>query len=430
VLIVASAYRPAIIADMHRARMLAWEMPKIGWDVEVLAPRATEVRQDVVEPDPDPFFAPDTPVHEVGSIARGVFEMLGSRTHAWRTLWPIRRFGGELLRSKRYDLVYFTTTTFVHCGLGPYWRRNFGIPFVLDFHDPWVRENTVETSRGLKSRLLARVAERMERAAVTNAAGLVSVSPRYIGVLERRYRRYAPHWLAPRRHAVIPFGARSGDLEAAAVQAGAGRTRDPLILVVRYVGAGGSIMARSFGLVCRALAGLRQRGELPDRLLRIELFGTTYDWRPGDGRLLESIAQSSGIDDLVREHPERVSYRRSLELLLEADGALVLGVDDRGYVPSKLLSYALSGKPLLASLRRDGPAYEQMQSASGMGHVIGFDPDGEASLAEAEQTMAKFLGEVADRRLFDRRTILEPFLAPGMAERHAELFDACVYPER
>jgi hypothetical protein len=430
VLIVVSAYRPAIIADMHRARMLAWEMPKIGWDVEVLAPGAAEVRQDVVEPDPDPFFAPDTPVHEVGSFARGVFEMLGSRTHAWRTLWPIRSLGAELLRSKRFDLVYFTTTTFLYFSLGPYWRRKFGIPFVLDFHDPWVRETAVETSRGVRSKLLARVAERMERSAVTNAAGVVSVSPRYIGVLERRYCRYAPRWLAPRRHAVIPFGARCSDMEAAAVLGAAGRTGDPSVRVVRYVGAGGAIMARSFSLVCRALAGLQQRGVLPHRLLRIELFGTTYGWRPGDDRLMESIARSSGVGELVREHPERVSYRRSLELLLGADGALVLGVDDHGYMPSKLLSYALSGKPLLASLRRDGPAYEQMQSAPGLGHVIGFDPDGEASLGDAEQTVARFLGEVAERRLFDRRAILEPFLAPVMAERHAELFDACVHPER
>ncbi len=38
VLIVTSTYAPAMIADMHRARHLAWELPKLGWQVEILAP--------------------------------------------------------------------------------------------------------------------------------------------------------------------------------------------------------------------------------------------------------------------------------------------------------------------------------------------------------------------------------------------------------
>ena len=38
VLIVTSTYAPAMIADMHRARQLAWELPKLGWQVEILTP--------------------------------------------------------------------------------------------------------------------------------------------------------------------------------------------------------------------------------------------------------------------------------------------------------------------------------------------------------------------------------------------------------
>ena len=37
---------------------------------------------------------------------------------------------------------------------------------------------------------------------------------------------------------------------------------------------------------------------------------------------------------------------------------------------------------------------------------------------------------VSERQFEEHRAILEPFLAPVMAERHAELFDACVHPER
>jgi hypothetical protein len=429
VLIVVSAWCPAMIADMQRARMLAWEMPALGWDVEILTPRASEVRQDVVEPDPDGFFAPDTPVHEVGSSARAVFEALGSRTHSWRTVLPMLREGSELLRSRRFDLVYFTTTTFVYFRLGPYWRRKFGVPFVLDFHDPWLKDDST-LARGWKSQATRSASARMERTAVEFAAGIVSVSPHYVATLERRYGACRPDWLAPGRHAVIPFGARDEDIAEARRRWVAPIANESRDIAIRYVGAGGTIMARSFRLLCRAIAALRSEGDATARTARIGLFGTTYNWKPGDATLLENVARSVGLSDLVGEHPERVSFRHSLELLLGCDGALVLGVDDDGYMPSKIFGYALPGKPLLASVRRDGPAYAQFESTRGLGHALWFDRDGEMPIHEATNTVGSFLRECAARRSFDRYRLLEPFLAPAMAQRHADLFDACVTTAR
>ncbi len=63
--------------------------------------------------------------------------------------------------------------------------------------------------------------------------------------------------------------------------------------------------------------------KLVDRF-RLRLFGTTYNWKPGERRLLAEIATQCGVGDLVEEHPARVSYRRSLEILTEGDGAVGL----------------------------------------------------------------------------------------------------------
>src|SRR5262249_38734290 len=107
VLLVVSAYRPAMIADMQRARLLAWDLPQLGWDVEVVVPRGAEVRPDVIEPEPAGFFAPGTPVHEAGSLPRGLLEAIGARNHGWRTLLPMLAHGTKLLRARRFDLVLF-----------------------------------------------------------------------------------------------------------------------------------------------------------------------------------------------------------------------------------------------------------------------------------------------------------------------------------
>jgi hypothetical protein len=427
VLVVVSAWCPAMIADMQRARMLAWEMPALGWDVEVLTPQASEIRQDVIEPDPTGFFAPGTPVHQVGSIARGAIEALGSRTHAWRTWLPMWLRGRELLRSARFDLIYFTTTTFIYFALGPRWYREFHVPYLLDFHDPWVKGNSAgDSHRSLRSKFAQRLAERMERAAVASARGIVSVSPRYLDELRKRYSTVEPAWLETGRHAVIPFGAREGDYQQAPADASRELSRCPAPVVLTYVGAGGAIMVRSFELICRAFAAARFRETSSVNRVLLELHGTTYGWRPEDRKVLEEVAQRTGIGDLVREHPERVAYRRSLELLRDSDGAIVLGVDDAGYMPSKLFSCALSGKPLLASLHRDSAAFSLFESTPELGQVLWFDGKGAMPIDDAARVVKGFLDRTAASETVDRRAMLEAFLAPRMARRHAELFAECL----
>src|SRR5262249_29387791 len=144
--------------------------------------------------------------------------------------------------------------------------------------------------------------------------------------------------------------------------------------------------------------------------VRIELYGTMLGWKEGDPRDLLDLACKHDVADLVTEHPKLISYRRSLELLLESDGALILGVDDRGYMPSKFFSYALSGKPVLAALRQDGPAFAQFKSMPELGHALWFGESGEMPLSEAAEIVSAFLHEVTARRTFDRRTMLESFL--------------------
>jgi hypothetical protein len=160
--------------------------------------------------------------------------------------------------------------------------------------------------------------------------------------------------------------------------------------------------------------------------IRIELYGTMLGWREGEPRHLAELACEQGLGDLITEHPGRISYRRSVELLVQSDGALVLGVDDAGYMPSKLFSYALSGKPLLASLRQDGPAFVEFQRRSGLGHAIWFGEFDEMPLPDATATVSAFLREVVTRRTFDRRRLVEPFLAATMARKHVALFEECL----
>ena len=423
VLIVTSSYASTMIADMHRARQLAWHLPSLGWNVDILCPDESYQPQSCLDPDGADFFAPDIPVCRVPQRLASLFRALGFGSIGPRAMIPMLYAGQRLLRQRRYDLIYFSTSQSSLFLLGPIWRRRFGIPFILDLHDPVYRDDA-EGPQGLKHRMSRALSRRVEASAACAAAGLISVSPRYLEQLRGRYADRNPPWLPDHRQAVIPFAVMPQDLQEAA------RTMRPQsadgIARITYVGTGGRLMARSFSLLCRALSHLRARRSGLLGRARFELYGTASPLG-GDLRShLADIARDEGVADIVSEDTSRVTYRRSLELLLQAEGALILGVDDAGYMPSKLFTYAYTGKPILASLHRDSPAFDTFQRIPNLGSALWFDSAGEMPIAAAADIIGAFLDDVLARRHADRDADLQAFLASAMARRHADMFAACL----
>jgi len=420
VLFVVSSYRPAMLADMQRARMLAWELPELGWNVEVLTPASTEVRQDALEPDPNSFFAPDTPIHAAGSLARGLFRAIGSSSPALRTLWPIAHRGSALLSTRRFNLVYFSTTTFSYFALGPFWRRKHGVPYVLDIQDPWVRDYGVSyttTKHTFKLQVSRFLAKPLEKFAVKGAAGLVSVSPSYIEQLRQRYP--SARCLREQRAVVIPFGATERDLSASSQNP----FHETSTLPIVYVGAGGSIMAKSFTHIIRLMRPLALATSPSNGRVMIFLYGTDGGWQAGMPKYLEDLAAAEGAADILREQPTRITYMASLRKILEAAGLLILGVDDPAYMPSKLFTYSLTGKPLLVCLHRNSQANLYFEKTPGIGHLIHFGGQPKEDEERDRENVRNFLSEVSERKSFDRRAILEPYLSLAAARRHAECFE-------
>ena len=415
-----------MIADMQRARQLAWELPGLGWEVEILAPDETFQPPSCLDRDSNEFFAPDTPVHFVKEFLPRLFRAAGLRSVGWRAFVPLLRKGNSLVGAGRYDLVYLSTANFPLFLLGPMWLKRHCVPFVLDFHDPGYREGASHPTwarPSWKHAVAHWLSRYIERRAVTNACGIISVSPNYLKELRRRYEAVNPDWLQNHRTRVIPFAASQRDLDIASSSAEHKRIPSNKKMIV-YVGSGGPIMYRSFSLLCRTLAFLRNEGLTLVEKMRIELYGTMRSWRSGQPPYLAEVAHESGVGDLIEERPSGVSYRRSLELLQESDGALVLGVDDAGYMPSKLFMYACSGKPLLAVLRNDGPACAEFVRNPTLGHALWFGPSGEMPSNAAGDVLKQFLCEVFRGQSFNRTGVLEPFLARAMACRHIELFDS------
>ncbi len=411
-----------MVADMHRVRHLAWELPALGWDVEVLFPGAAFQRPEIIEPSSAQFFNPATPCHEVAPHDYWFFRPLKIRSIGWRAFRPLRDAGDALLRGRRFDLVYISTANFTLFCLGRRWARKFNVPYVLDYHDPWVRDRIdyATTKHRLKQRVGAALARWMEPYAVRGAAGVVSVSPAYLDDLRRRYA--SAKCLQAGYCAAIPFAGSDRDFAAPdpPTTDNTGAQRE-----IIYVGAGGSIMAKSFAAICAALAAVRRSDPALVAALKVRLFGTYSHWQAGDPKPLQEIAAQYGLDDIVEELPSPITYRKSMELVQRSDGLLVLGVDNAGYVPSKLFTYALSGKPLLACFRSGTPPVRFFSEMPGLGTLLNFERNGGADIGEAIVATRGFLAQVNRRDTFNRRALIDAYLAPGMARRHAALFGKC-----
>jgi glycosyltransferase involved in cell wall biosynthesis len=418
-----------MIADMQRTRQLAWELPKLGWNVTVLSPAMQYQPPTCIDEDSAEFFPPGANVSLAPEFGRELFRIARIGNIGWRALWPMWVAGKRLLEQEHFDLVYFSTAHFALFALGRLWQRQFGVPYVLDLHDPIFKDDSrhpVWMRSRIKHRIGRVVSKLLEAHVMKAALGLVAVSPHYIDVLRRRYGAADPLWTRPGRAAVIPFSAMAGDLRLAAqgMKREARKSGPPYRIL--YVGVGGPVMMKSFKLFCKSLSQFRNRCPKQCEGIRIELFGTALGWKPGDPRTMADMAAEYGIGDIFSEEPGRVSYRRSVELLLQSDGALAFGVEDLGYMPSKLFSYALSGKPLLAVFHHEGPAYAQFHRLPNLGHALWFTEDSEIALEDAMTAVQAFVREVVARQSFDRRGDVAPFLAPAMACRHVELFEACV----
>ena len=429
VLVVTSMFLPYLAADTHRARLLATELPRVGWEVEILVPGDEFQLPGHQEPHAE-LLAVNAPVHRVSPEWSSLFRLLNSRTLGWRAYRPLRREGDALLSRKDFDLVFFSCSQSALFYLGHGWRQRFGVPFVIDLHDPWYTPLLRGASHlpGWKRRVSNYLAYFLERATVRQAAGLVSVSPMYLETLNQRY--WGCDWpaLLPGRQAAIPFGACERDYWAAdQLPQSDFKVSQPGIHTIVYTGAGGPIMEESFRALCRQLAVARKRAPALFSGLQIQLFGT----EPLVGErapVLSRVAAEEGLESLIYEHPARLSYLEALRRVSDADGLLIFGVNDPAYAPSKLFLYALSGKPILACLRSGSVVDRHFVESPDLGWLIHFEPGSRGAHAAEVESLLAYLHAVGQRRVVDRRLTLDPWMAPAMAHRLAAFFDSCLEP--
>lgn len=343
VLIVSPHFPPVNAPDMQRVRVALPYFIEAGWEVTVLTvddptPSAP------LEPELLETIPPGVRLVRARCWSRRWTGLLGVNNVALRSLPFLWTAGCRLLRGKRYDVVYFSTTMFITLPLGRLWRRLTGVPYVIDLQDPWVsdyyeRPGAPLPPGGWKYRFAQGLARGLEGWTLRDASGLIAVSSAYLETVRHRYPQ-----LAGLPAAEIPFGSPDPDL-ARLRSTLAGRPR--LLpagqgLQLAFAGALGPGQLAAVECLFAAMARLQGEG----LAVSAHFFGTSYD--PRSQPVTLALAARYGLGDSVQEQSGRLRYFDALQITLEAGANLLLGSTDLAFTPSKILAVLAAGRPVLA----------------------------------------------------------------------------------
>ena len=388
VLMVSPHFPPDSSAASHRVRLLAPHLAGAGWTptVVTLEPSAYEGRLD----------------RDLAALVPASLDVV--RAAAWSpaaTRWAglgdlgLRAFTGlgrtcrALLARQHYDALFITVYPVYPALIGPRLKAEFGLPFVLDYQDPWVGAWGQSVGGGpggaadWKSRASRQLGVWLEPCAVGAADAIVAVSQ---GTIDGIVERMPDASRLP--HEVIPLGFEPADFEAVAQRPRPANPFDAAdgLAHLCYVG---TLLPTGFETLRLLLRGLaRARRDDPAAAgLRLHFFGTSNQSQSSAFRVLP-IARECGVGDVVTEVPGRLDYLDALAVLAHAGGILLLGSAERHYTASKLYPALLAKRPILA-------LFHQASSVVSILRDAGSEPTVRIVTYDEQPTTEERIGTVA-----------------------------------
>ncbi len=272
------------------------------------------------------------------------------------------------MRSRKFDLVFFSTTEFLLHALGPLWKARHGVPFCMDYQDPWVNtyyhtHPEVRPPGGrIKYGIIHQLHRMAERIVAPKVSGYLAVSATYLQDLDARYGERVR--TIPRR--VMPFPGEPAEFATVRSECcDSGTTAKSFTW--RYVGRAGGDMERAIRIFFGGWQLAASSRSALALAMRLETFGTTYAAASHKAfkATIAPFAKDYALEDQVAEQPGRISYREMLGKLTSADGLVVFGSDDASYTASKLYPYLLAKRPLLVICHEQSSIVDVMRTTGG-----------------------------------------------------------------
>jgi hypothetical protein len=401
---------------MQRIRMSLPYFKQFGWEAEVITvdPIYSDLQKDELLAETIPA---DIKIHTVKALNKKWTSKLGFGSLAFRSYWFYLKQVNKLLKKDKFDLIYFSTTQFPVCVLGAYWKKQFGVPYVIDMQDAWYSEyykDKPKHQQPPKYKFVYGLHKLLESIAMKQVDGLISVSENYIHDLKDRYPeiKHVPA-------VTIPFGCSVVDMQIAA------KNKDDFSdLLTRefknivYIGRGGFDMHSAITPVFNALKQALTNDPDAYNQLKLYFIGTSYN-PSGDASILP-LAKQIGVENNVIEVTRRIGYFHTLVTLQNADALFIPGSDDPKYTASKIYPYLLANKPLLTVFNSKSPALTVLNEC-GVEYNYSYDATPEINVVILNFFTALVNNQI-NKPVYNDDCI-ENYSALKMTEKQCNLFD-------
>ena len=393
--LLSTYFPPGNLAGVHRARLWSQHLAEFGWEPTVVTtnPRYYEERLDpaltrLVPDDAKVIYTPALPTRPIRVVGD-----LGIRA-----MWWHYRALSKLAQQGKMDFLLITVASHYSSVLGRMIHRRYGVPYGIDYQDPWISESLSRLQFLSKAWAADKLAHLLEPWAVRDAALITGVAPGYFASVLKRNPDVAERALT----ASMPIGGSERDFEIVGKMAPQPFLFDPDDGNFHFIYAG-ALLPRGVIIVdafLQGLAHLRSMAPMTAARVRVHFVGTGRSPNDASGHQVLPRAQAMGVADLVTEHPHRIGYVDSLNHLMRAGAVLVLGSTERHYTPSKLFLAVLSRRPVFAVLHAESTAVGMLEAARA-GHAI--------VLAESElpdpDTIARGLRSMIERPTYDANAV-------------------------
>jgi glycosyltransferase involved in cell wall biosynthesis len=254
--------------------------------------------------------------------------------------------GREILRATPHDALLTTGPPHSTHLAGLMLSRQFNLPWVADFRDPWT---DIDFAHQLPTTWLARTVDAaLERKVLRRASAVTVVSPTWKRGLEER---------VPGRYQVIWNGFDPADFPSAE----AGEQQEQFYIT--YVGSLNA--ARNPEALWQALRTLGAPSQMPE--LRVRFIGSV------DPSVL-ARAQSLGLESIIQIQPY-VPHAEAVREMQQSSILLLLINDvpnQQGIIPGKVYEYLAAARPVLAIGPPAGDSAAVL-SRTGGGQMIGYE---------------------------------------------------------
>lgn len=352
VLIIYPHYPPSNLAGVHRPRLFAQHLPSFGWEPVILT-----VDEKYYEEKPDwnlvKLLPAQQQIHKVKAFKRiGPIGDIGLR--GW---WQLYKKALDILRRDKIDFIYIPIPSFYTALIGPKLFRKTGVPYGIDYIDPWVHEFPGSKKLFSKAWFSSRLAKKLEPVALKHVALITGVATGYYqAVLDRN-----PSLKEKVLTGAMPYGGEIQDHQMVKKE----QLRPYLFqpngkFQMVYAGA---LLPRSYAILQIIFDCIKTH---PDIFADVEFhfIGTGIPTTGEIRSVVAPMASESGIwQKQVFEYPDRVPYLDVLTHLEHADAVFILGSTEVHYTPSKTYQAVMSRKPIFAVLHEHSTGVQVVETS-------------------------------------------------------------------